>query len=274
MKVTSAVVALSLVLVGQQADDLDVITLNGMDCPLQGTAKSPDVKALNKKKGRYHLPASSQIDPAVTLTAMASPGDDENRFDDRSAATVIGYVLQVGVGGNETCNCKATNPDERDTHIALTLSEMPLNDENKKQSVVAEVSPRTRIVRRRTANKNDWTTAKLKESIAGKWVKITGWLLFDFEHIHEAENTNPGNSRNWRATCWEIHPVTQIEVLDGPPNSGFALDPKILPALQRAHAAHVDAVPERRRAINDRNEKLRARIGPDDRDELEENGNH
>jgi hypothetical protein len=64
----------------------------------------------------------------------------------------------------------------------------------------------------------DWSTAALKERINGKWVRVKGWLLFDQEHVNQAENTNPGNDRNWRATVWEIHPVTEIDVLPGKPN--------------------------------------------------------
>src|SRR5262249_42814416 len=161
--------------------NLDVIRLNNKDCPLQGDARDPNVKDLNRLKGRYHSPVASDIDSTVTLTAMVSPGDDEDRFDVKSAATVIGFVLEVRVGGKETCNCHATDPKERDTHIALTLSE----GAEKTQSVVVEVTPRTRLLRAR-AGHNDWTTSALKENLEGKWVEVTGWLLFDFEHIGEA----------------------------------------------------------------------------------------
>jgi hypothetical protein len=47
----------------------------------------------------------------------------------------------------------------------------------------------------------------------GHRVRFKGWLLFDREHADEAENTKPGRAANWRATAWEIHPVTTIEVL-------------------------------------------------------------
>lgn len=124
-------------LVCQTGPNLDVIPLGGKDCGLEGDAKGADVKALNRLKGRYNSPVTSDFDQTVTLTAMISPGDDENRFDTKSAATVIGYVLEVQVGGKETCNCHATADDDRDTHIALALSE----DGDKTQSVVAEVTP-------------------------------------------------------------------------------------------------------------------------------------
>ncbi|MFI5456481.1 MAG: hypothetical protein ACHRXM_13610 [Isosphaerales bacterium] len=264
MRIPIVVVGLSLLLVGQAGDNLDVITLNGHDCPLQGDAKSPDVKDLNKLKGRYHSPVASDIDPTVMLTAMVAPGDDEHRFDVKSAATVTGFVLEVQVGGTETCNCHASDPDQRDTHIALTLSD----GAEKNQSVVAEVSPRTRLLRQK-AGHNDWTTSALKGDIQGKWVQITGWLLFDFEHIHQAENTNPGGAKNWRATCWEIHPVTSIKVLDSPPDQAFRVAPATVKAFQRAQAEHVKRDPKRKQFVEDRNEKYRRKFADDERDVVE-----
>ena len=264
MRINTVAFTLAFLLLGQGDNNLDDITLNGRLCPLQGDARSADVKALNRLKGRYHSPVSSDIDPTVALTAMVAPGDDENRFDVKSAATVMGFVLQVEVGGKETCNCHATIPDERDTHIALTLSEGAENT----QSVVAEVTPRTRLLRQR-AGHNDWTTEALKRDIQGKWVEVTGWLLFDFEHVGEAENTNPGGARNWRATCWEIHPVMSIKVLDGPPDEAFRVSPAAVKALQRADAARINHDPKRKQFVEERNAKYRARFAEDERDEVE-----
>ena len=147
---------------------------------------------------------------------------------------------------------------------------MPNSPDAKKQSVVAEVTPRTRMVHQQGSGKTDWTTKALKESLQGKWVEITGWLLFDIEHVHQAENTNPGNRANWRATCWEIHPVMSIKVLDGPPSGdAFQLAPSAVTAFQKSHAAHVDSVPGRRQFVNRRNAKLRGRFSSDEHDESE-----
>ena len=59
----------------------------------------------------------------------------------------------------------------------------------------------------------DWSTEGLQK-LMGHKVKIKGWMLFDFEHIDESENTAPKRRDNWRATAWEIHPVTDITVLN------------------------------------------------------------
>ena len=50
-------------------------------------------------------------------------------------------------------------------------------------------------------------------AFVGRRVRVAGWLMFDHEHADEAENTRPGERDNWRATAWEIHPVTAIAVL-------------------------------------------------------------
>jgi len=38
-------------------------------------------------------------------------------------------------------------------------------------------------------------------------------MRFDAEHQGESENTATERAENWRATAWEIHPVTSIEVV-------------------------------------------------------------
>jgi hypothetical protein len=267
MKAAAIALILPFLVIAQSDANLDVITLNGRACPQEGDAKSPDVKGLNRLKGRYHSPVASDIDPRVTLTAMIAPGDDETRFDDKTAATVTGFVLKASEGGVETCNCHARAPEQRDTHILLTLSE----GADRTQGVVTEVTPRTRIVRQRSGS-NDWTTEALQRDIQGRWVEVTGWLLFDFEHVDIAENTNPGGARNVRATCWELHPVTSIKILDGPPAESLRVAPAVVRAFQQAQAEHVNRVPKRRQFIAERNEKYRRRFAEDEHDEPEETG--
>lgn len=60
----------------------------------------------------------------------------------------------------------------------------------------------------------DWSTATLRKTIKGKTVRVTGWLFFDQNHADEAENTTPGREKNWRATAWEVHPVTDIQIAE------------------------------------------------------------
>ena len=67
-----------------------------------------------------------------------------------------------------------------------------------------------------TADGIDWSTDTIKATFNHKWVKVRGWLLFDVEHVGNASHTNPGGSKIWRATVWEIHPITSIELTSHP----------------------------------------------------------
>lgn len=187
--------------------DMDIY----QNCPLEGDAKRPDVRELNTLKNRYTLPDSTDFDHTITLQAMLAPGNDRNRFSDRKAVDIKGYVYDVKVGGDESCNCHERNPQYRDTHIELTISD----NTEEKACVIVEITPRMRALMEQKGK--DWTTDNLRSTIKGRMVEVQGWLLFDEEHLTQAENTDPDNPKDWRATCWEVHPVTSIEVINDEP---------------------------------------------------------
>ena len=181
------------------------------DCPPDGLTREVRLQDLNRLKNRSTFPALNDFDKTITLEKMLQPGYDQNRFNSSAAVEVTGYVADVKAGGIETCNCKAKDPNHRDTHIELVLNPMSFTNT---QKVIVEVTPRIRNTM--LAKGEDWNTRALRDKILGRWIKAQGWLLFDFEHAHQAENTNPGNEKNWRATSWEVHPVTAIEVVNRP----------------------------------------------------------
>jgi len=190
------------------ADDAQVLA----NCPTVGDATGANVRALNTLKRRMTVPTPADIDPNVTLKTMVAPGDDTTRWDEKRGATIEGYVADVKVGGVESVNCHTHDPAYRDTHIALTLDPMK-NDES--TYVIVEVTPQ---VREEMSKKGvDWSTKTLRTSLLGRWVRVTGWLLFDVEHKPNAKNTASGGAHIWRATVWEVHPITAIEVLPGKP---------------------------------------------------------
>jgi hypothetical protein len=184
-------------------------TFNG--CGMEGDASSPAVSELNLLKNRYTSPEPQQIDPRLTLAAMLEPGDDRARWNDHRAAEITGYVWDVKVGGVETVNCRAADPPDRDTHIELVLDPMNSSEDHR---VIVEVTPRSRALAEQRGE--DWSTPALRDHFHGRWVRVRGWLLFDTEHRDQSLNTAPGRSRDWRATAWEIHPVTSLEVVDRP----------------------------------------------------------
>jgi len=180
-------------------------------CGMEGDARSQAVRALNRLKNRYTAPTPEQINFKATLAAMLAPGNDIGRWRVAYGAELTGYVHDVKVGGVETVNCHARDPQYRDTHIELVLD--PMNS-GATRRVIVEVTPRWRAI---MAGKGvDWSTRALRDKLLGRWVRVTGWMLFDAEHKDESENTAPGRARNWRATAWEVHPVTAIEVVPRP----------------------------------------------------------
>ena len=180
-------------------------------CTLDGnpSPNGPNVAALtllNNKKNRWHAPGTADIDSLFTLAHLLQPGTDDGRFNDTKAGELEGFVLDVKVGGVETVNCKATDPLYRDTHIEIADHLGAPSTER----VIVEVTPRWRAAMQAAAV--DWTTAGL-HSLIGKRVRFRGWALFDVEHRGQAANTAPGNASDWRATVWELHPVTSFTVL-------------------------------------------------------------
>jgi hypothetical protein len=151
------------------------------------------------------LPRSDDFDERATLEALLEPGDDRNRWSESRAARIEGYVVGVSQGGIEAANCYSLR--RRDTHIyvARTPNAQP------RERVVVEVTPRLREWAQRQGY--DWSESALERALIGRWCRIEGWMLFDWEHAQESENLSPGNEQNWRATAWEIHPVTSITVL-------------------------------------------------------------
>ena len=180
-------------------------------CGMKGSAKSASLRKLNQLKNRYTVPQANKINHSINLTAILAPGHDRTRWSSTSGAEITGYVFEAKPGGGETCNCGKTDPAHTDTHIELVLSP---TDSAATRRVVVEVTPRMRAIM--NASGTDWSTTALRTQVRHKWVKVRGWMMFDAQHANAAENTNPGGTSNWRATAWEIHPVTDLQVVPAP----------------------------------------------------------
>ena len=179
--------------------------LPGSVCPAGGAAVTPSGREFGHLKNRTEVPGVSDFDPGVSLEALLRPGADRGRWSESRAGRIEGYVVEVKAGGIEAANCYSYR--ERDVHIHVAARP----DAPRTEWLVVEVTPR---VRRRVAESGlDWSADALREKISGRWCRFEGWLLFDREHADESEHTAPGSTGNWRATGWELHPVTSIEVL-------------------------------------------------------------
>jgi hypothetical protein len=58
----------------------------------------------------------------------------------------------------------------------------------------------------------DWSEERLRSDLLNHWCSFEGWLLYDSHHADESENIAPGRPDNWRATAFEIHPITNFEI--------------------------------------------------------------
>jgi len=204
----SALLLLAAIPVEPQAN-LDVFK----GCPLPGTAKSKCGGTLNRLKNRYATPTA--VNSAITLSTILAPGNDADRWSTSDAAEMTGYVASVEHGGfKESCNCG--RKDLQDIHINVVADLSQIDDPTK--YVIAEITPRMQRI-------NPSWTFKWAKKLKGKRVRFTGWMLFDGMHSLESLNTKDEAHQRcgslevneiWRATAWEIHPVTNIEVVNGP----------------------------------------------------------
>ena len=165
-------------------------------------------RTLDPLKNREDAPLADQIDRTATLAAVLAPGTDLHRWSHDHGAVFEGLVVLVKRGGKESANCGAADAAHQDTHIELAAGASA----PKSQHVIVEVTPR---MRDKMAVISDWSTATLKKALTGRRVRVTGWLFDDLIHRGQAQNTHPGGLKNWRATVWEIHPITAIQVLPG-----------------------------------------------------------
>jgi hypothetical protein len=165
----------------------------------------PGTRELNRLKNRTALPSSADMDRAVTLEAMLAPGHDRARWSHDRAGSIEGIVVRVHDAGRESANCFSGARVDAHIELAQRLDAAPT------RRVVVEVTPPMRDWAAGLGK--DWSTATLQRDLTGRRVRIQGWLMFDDEHDRESENTNPGRPQNWRATAWELHPVTAIQVL-------------------------------------------------------------
>jgi len=174
-------------------------------CPPPGAALSPSGREFMRLKNRDAEPSPRDFDDGVTLEALLRRGEDRERWSESRAGRIEGYVVEVVEGGVEAANCYSYR--ERDTHIHIA----PRADAPRIEWVVVEVTPRARERARQRGL--DWTAEALRRELVGRRCRFEGWLLFDREHADESENIAPGARGNWRATAWELHPVTAVEVL-------------------------------------------------------------
>jgi hypothetical protein len=167
-------------------------------CPTSGFALNEQRREFQQLKNRTAQPQQSDFDSRITLETLLQPGDDQSRWSTSRAARIEGYVASISSGPLEAANCFC----RRDIHIMLATRP----DAPAREQVVLEVTPRMETTKKRSLE-------TLKRELTGSQVRFEGWLFFDALHAGESENTAPGRINNWRATAWELHPISKIEIL-------------------------------------------------------------
>jgi hypothetical protein len=151
------------------------------------------------------MPQSADFDPQISLNELLASGDDTSRWSTQSAARIEAYVIDVAYARPEAANCFL--PCRRDIHILVANGQGAPPSEQ----MVLEVTPNLREWAARQGW--DWSEQTLRAQLLGHWCEFEGWLYFDVGHADQSENTAPHNPTNWRATAWEIHPITKVTVL-------------------------------------------------------------
>lgn len=168
-------------------------------CGAEGNTSDPKMQELNNNKNRSDEPGNSDF-ILVSWDEMNNlPADKVNDIQG-APVSVVGYLSnrvkeQTGSPGEST-NCNLLNPDEVDWHMYLTKGpSQPIST-----AIIVETTPRVRP-------NHKWTTALLAPYVnKSKEVRISGWLMYDFQHL--------GVVGQQRGTVWEVHPITKIEVQD------------------------------------------------------------
>lgn len=137
-----------------------------------------------------------------------------------------GYLYYVSKAGAESVNCNLTAAEAIDLHIGigfdkslaaqvreLRKARKGIPTELKRrlmmESVVVEMTPHFRAT---VAEAWSFEGVRAQE---GMPVRVTGQLMADNEHNIRSQNCAlPGAdlAKCWRASAWELHPVTRLEV--------------------------------------------------------------
>ncbi len=190
------------------------------NCPACGTASNAKGIKLNVLKNRD---GKATAPDKITVADLARAASD-TAFPDNKQVSVTGYVASVVSGGNqEACNC-ARN-DLRDIHINIVAK--PSDQGNLAKYVVVEFTPRWQKNFGLDDSNYQKMLAAVRKDIQGKWIQFDGWTMYDYFHESASKSTRPNlptcpddgqqhPNCNWRATPWEVHPVTAYTKVAGP----------------------------------------------------------
>ncbi len=163
---------------------------------------------LSEQKNRVVVP--SDYEPLTFADFLALPALPARytaadweivRAQSRRAVHLEGYIAEV-IHARDGATYDRP-PDEGDFHVHLRATRQPeCSPEGPRgRQVVTEVTPHFQ------PPKTGWSYEALLDLCQRQVrVRISGWLMHDYQHVRDVGD--------WRASAWEIHPVTNIEVWD------------------------------------------------------------
>lgn len=170
-------------------------------CPAEGCGGDAELNKLKNVEDAADNPQGMAIDDIVAIKQPKKWTSGQNRaslaeLGEGDPVVIEGFIIHAKQAEAESCNCNLNGRAATDFHVNL-VSDPDLTVDD---SVVAEITPHIRP--------KGWTLTKL-QSLAGErsYVRVTGYLLFDSQHVSVSGGP--------RATLWEIHPITAFEVCSG-----------------------------------------------------------
>jgi hypothetical protein len=161
---------------------------------------------LTEQKNRLDIPAHYEPLTFVTFLALPALPADYAASDwaivrsyTQLAVSLDGYIAEVFAARDGATYGRP--PDQGDLHVHLRDAQLPqCNPAGPRGGqIVTEVTPPFQ------PPKTDWSYEALLDLCRRQVrVRISGWLLHDYPHVKDVGS--------WRASAWEIHPITDIEV--------------------------------------------------------------
>ena len=172
-------------------------------CPNYGDASGDPAKAtFNKKKNRIIRTSGAPEFLPLRNLLPTRQRSDFNLYWEGAYVYTEGILTSAEEQGPESCNCKQAREAAKngDVHMFLSL----VDNAPKKNSLVVEITPAFK------KKYPDYKSLLTKH----KKVRVYGFLFYDYEHEDVAFTTCKHCNNIWRKSCWEIHPITKIELVN------------------------------------------------------------
>jgi hypothetical protein len=166
-------------------------------------------KVSKGKKLNIYKNQSAKIDEdkdaeelALNKLITSKNKDDSKNWMEGAYVVTEGYLISFEEEGGESCNCGLADAQDKtgDVHIYVGL----VKNAPKSKCIIVEITPAYKKLH------SDYETSLEKN----RKIRITGYLLYDYKHAANAGTVCKVCTNVWRKTCWEIHPVTEIEFVD------------------------------------------------------------